>query len=356
MAELDQINVSTKRYIRETPNLIDLVFQNDPLWAFLRANTVAEYDGGRFIGENFVYDGLVGGAYQKGKQFDITQKQVEQQLQFDPKFFEVNVTLYKEDIQVINKGGNAAFRLIESRMQNAYMTMGAHQAIGIYLNQQRAGYTPNWAGLAEALNDGSTNSWDANTYGTYGTITRGGAVANAINSVPTDVAGVIEYNTLEETFSAATFGAIEPNLGLTTALGFSYIREKFQTQQRFANVTSADIGFRGLEFQGAALMKSRYAPGTAISGTNDPIAVGFLKETSGNVVTAYPTVTAETLFWLNARKPYACLYVSDDPEYAYGFTGFKPAQGNTEVAGQVLCAGAVTFAPRYHAQLYGITS
>lgn len=356
MAELDQITVATKRYIRETPTLIDNVFQNDPLWAYMRNNVPEEYDGGRFIAENFVYDGLIGGAYRKGKQFDTTQRQVEQQLQFDPKFFEVGVTLFKEDIQVINKGGNAAFRLIESRMQNAYMTMGAHQAIGLYLNDTTAGYEANWEGLAAALNDNVTASWDGQTYSTYGTITRGGSVGTTLNAPPTNVGGAITYDTLTDTLADATFGSIEPNLGITTAKGFTYIKQKFQTQQRFSNVTDAKIGFRGLEFEGAILMKSRYAPGTHISDTGDPVAVTYLKQSSGNVVTQYPTLTSETLFWLNARKPYACLYVSDDPEYSYGFTGFKPAQGNTEVVGQVLCAGAVTFAPRYHRQLYGITS
>jgi len=48
-------------------------------------------------------------------------------------------------------------------------------------------------------------------------------------------------------------------------------------------------------------------------------------------------------------------YITDDAEYGLGFTGFKPAQGNTMVAGQVLFAGALTWFPRYHAQLYGIT-
>jgi hypothetical protein len=356
LAELDQINVSTKRYIRQNPQLIDLIFQNDPLLAYLRANTPEEYDGGRYIGENFVYDGMIGGSYRKGKQFNISQRQTDQQLQFDPKFFQVNVTLYKEDVQVINKGPNAAYRLIDSKMNNAYMTIGAHQSIGLYLNGQAVNYTPNWNGLAEALNDNSTNSWDGATYSTYGTITRGGAVGTALNSVPTNVAGAIEYNTLETTFSAACFGAIEPNIGVTTALGFSYIRNHFQTQQRFSNVTDARIGFRGMEFQGATLMKSRYAPGTYISAASDPIAVTYITEMSEEAIVVYPTVTAETLWWLNARKPYITLYISDNEEYSYGFTGFKPAQGNTEIAGQVLFAGGLTVAPRYHAQLYGITS
>jgi len=355
MAELDQINASTQRYIRKTPSLVDAVFQNDPLWAYLRANVPEPFDGGRRIDEGFIYDGLIGGPYRKGKQFDITQRQVEQNLQFNPKYFEVGVTLYKEDVQVLNKGGNAAYRLIDSRMQTAYMTMGAHQAIGLYMNDSVAGYEANWEGLAAALNDNSTASWDSQTYATYGTITRGGEVGSALNSVPTNVGGVIEYNTLEETFSAACFGAIEPNLGVTTALGFSYIREKFQTQQRFSNVADAKIGFRGMEFQGASLMKSRYAPGTAISASSDPVAVTFIQQMSSEAIAAYPTLTAETLWWINARKPYATLYVSNDPEYSYGFTGFKPSQGNTSIVGQVLYAGAVTFQPRYHKQLYGIT-
>lgn len=316
-----------------------------------------DYDGGRYIGENFYYDGLIGGPYLQGKEFDITEPQIEQQLQFNVKFFQMNVTLSKEDIQVINKGQNAAFKLIESRMTNAYMTIGAQMAIGLYLNGINAGYTANWNGLPEACNDGSVASWDGNTYTTYGTITRGGAVGTALNSIPVNVGGTIEYNTLEETYSTACFGTIEPNIGVTTALGYSYIKEKFQTQQRFNEVQDPKIGFNGLKFNMATLMKSRYAPGSYISGagTGDRIANGFIKQMSNGALLVYPTVASETLWWLNARKPYANLYLSNDPEYSLGFTGFKPGQGNTKVAGQVLAAGAVTFAPRYHKQLYGIT-
>jgi hypothetical protein len=160
----------------------------------------------------------------------------------------MNVTLSKEDIQVINKGPNAAFKLIESRMTNAYMTIGAQMAIGLYLNGINAGYVANWNGLPEALNDNTTASWDGNTYGTYGTITRGGAVGNALNSAPINVNGPIEYNTLEESYSDACFGNIEPNVGVTTPLCFSYIKEKFQTQQRFNDTQDPKIGFTGLKF------------------------------------------------------------------------------------------------------------
>jgi hypothetical protein len=356
MAELSAIDAATKRYIRETPKLVDMVFQEGASVALMKKAVREDYDGGRFIGENFYYGGLVGGSYAKGADFDISEPDVEQQLQFNVRFFEVNVTLTKEDIQVINKGPNAAFRIIESRTTNAYMTIGAHLDIASFLNGQNAGYTTNFNGFAEALNDNTTNSFDGNTYSTYGTITRGGAVGTVLNSAPTNVNGTIEYDTLEQQYANCSFGPEkEPNYGITTYLGYSYIKEKFQTQQRFNDTQDPSIGFNGMKFNDAVLLRDRYAPGTYISGTGDPIAVGYLTKSSGGAVVAYPTITGESLFWLNVRKPYMNFYISDDPEYQLGFTGFKPAQGNTKVAGQILFAGALTMAPRYHRQLYGIT-
>lgn len=355
MAELNQLDVSTRRYIRENPALVDNVFQQDPLLASLRSNVKVGFPGGSLIAENFIYDGLIGGSYAKGKEFNITERQVEQQIQFTPRFFEVAVALSKEDIQVLNKGPQAVFRLVDSRMTTAFMSIGAHIAIQLYMNGTRAGFTTQLVGLAEALNDNVTNSWDANTYSTYGGITRGGAVGTVLNSAPTDVAGVIEYNTLEETYANAAFGNIEPNLGVTTALGYSYIKEKFQTQQRFNDTQDPKIGFNGLKFNSATLIRSRYAPGTYISGTGDPVAVTMLTQSSNGAVVAYPTLTAETLWWINARQPFISFYVSDDPEYGFGFTGFKPSQGNTKVAGQVLASCQLVVHPRYHRQLFGIT-
>lgn len=356
MAELTAIDAATKRYIRETPKLVDMVFQEAALVALAKQMVREDYDGGRLIGENFYYGGLIGGPYAKGQDFDISEPQIEQELQFNIKFQEVNVTLTKEDIQVINKGGNAAFRLIQSRMTAAYMTMGAFMDIAIPLNGQSANYTKNINGLAEALNDNSTASWDGSTYSTYGTITRGGAVGTVLNSAPVNVNGTIEYTTLEEQYGNCSFGPNkEPTHLVTTYLGYSYIKEKFQTQQRFNDTQDPKIGFNGMKFNDAIILRDRYMPGTYISGTGDPNAVNFFKFMSGGALTAYPTVTAETLFMLNVRKPYFNFYISDDPEYQLGFTGFKPAQGNTKVAGQVLLAYQMTWAPRYHKQLYGIT-
>lgn len=316
------------------------------------------------IQEGFVYQNLIGGYYAKGKEFDITEKQVEQAMQFNPRFLEVNVTMSKEDIQVLNKGPMAVFKLIDSRMTNAYMSAAAFVSISLYLNGQNSGYTTLINGLAEALNDNTTVSWDGNTYATYGGITRGsaGSVGNSLNSVPFNVNGAIDYNTLEEQYGNAIFGGREPTLGVTTVKGYSFIKEKFQTQQRFNDTQDPKIGFNGLKFNKATLIRSRYVPGSDIATANTQsniAAVAVLTQSSNGSVTAYPSLqvaSSETLFWLNAEKPYVRFYISDDPEYGFGFTGFKPAQGNTKVAGQVLAAICLTVpGPRYHAQIYGIT-
>ena len=367
MALLDQLNASTKWYQRSNPALVDAVFQQDPFFAYCRLNLKETFSGGTEIREGFNYNGLIGGAFGKGKTFNIAERQVEQSLQLPMRFYEVNVTLSKIDMQVLNRGPQAVYRLLDSRMTSAYMSIGAHIALSLYMNGSRAGFTQMLTGLAESLNDNVTASWDNNTYASYGGITRSataGTAGGQIRSVPTNVNGTIEYigtSGLEATYNEAAFGNIEPNLGVTTVIGYSLIKEKFQTQQRFNDTQDPAIGFNGLKFNSATLIKSRYVPGSYLAGSSgaaDPVAVTFMTESSNGALTAYPTLavaSSESLFWLNAKAPFMSFYVSDDPEFGFGFSGFKPAQDNAEVAGQVFAACQLVVHPRYHKQIYGIT-
>src|SRR5262249_56145691 len=117
----------------------------------------------------------------------------------------------------------------------------------------------NWGasvkGLAEICPDGSTKGFDGTTYGPYGGIPRGGQTKNALKSPPINVNGTIEYVQLEESYTQASFGNIEPNLGVTTPIGYSFIKEKFQTQQRFNDTQDPAIGFNGLKFNNGTLIK-----------------------------------------------------------------------------------------------------
>ena len=103
MPDLNQIDVSTRRYIRDNPALVDNWSQNDPLIAYAKLNVKEQYDGGSLIQEGFTYDTLIGSSYLKGKEFNTTEKQVEQAKQFQMKQFEVGVTLSLEDVEILNK-------------------------------------------------------------------------------------------------------------------------------------------------------------------------------------------------------------------------------------------------------------
>lgn len=361
---LDQLTVSTRRYVRENPQLVDNFFARDPLLAYAKLNAREDFTGGYIITENIIYDTLPGAPYLKGAEFNITEKQVEQQKQFNIKYHYSDVTMSKEDIQVLNKGNETLiFRLIDGRLTVAYIGLATQVAIFQYMNGINANYLAAVDGMAEAINDGINASWDGNIYPTYGTLTRNGVVGPALNSTPTSVTGAIEYNTLESTYANTVWGGdIQANLGVTTNVGYSYIKEKFQTQQRFNDTQDPNISFNGMKFNGATLIRSRYAPGSEIAQTSpqtsaNKAATYYLSQMTGGAVTTYPQVTnnGETLWWVNARKPYYNFYVSDDPEFGFGLTGFKPAQGNTKVAAQALAACQFTFDPRYHAQVFGFT-
>ncbi len=333
---VNEVNVYTLNNI--VPGVVDGVFKNDPLLAYMKANGIQRWTGATSIQENFIYKPMIGGAYAVGSNFDISRRRTAEGATFGLKFHEVNVTEFKEDIQVYNVGPQKVYSMIEADLQNAALTMSAILAIEVYGAAQAAGTTLKMNGLAEAVSDGVTASWDSNTYTSYGNVTRS-AVNGALNGSITNVGGPITYKTLEETYNDRVLGAIEPNLIVTSNRGMSYIKEKFQPQYRIT-VQDPKIGFTGIQFNKATILQSQYCPGA--QGVND--------SDLGN----YYTSAGETLWML--VTDYIRLWVTNDPEFGFGFSGFKWAQDNTIVAGQYFASTNVTVqAPRLMAQMYGIT-
>jgi hypothetical protein len=353
---LSAVNTFAVDYVPRT--VIDNIFKHDPLFAWLKKNVPATYPGGDYIREIFRYDAMNGGAFSVGEDFNITQPQTDTAMKFSPKLFYVNVT---EDLALMNvqlnpQSAQVAMNKVEMDMRNAADTMAANLSIALYQNGTRAGYTKLLNGLAEIVNDGSTSSWDSSAYAAYGDITRAGTVSPALNGKVTAISGPITYNQLEKTFNEVVIGQDMPNLGVTTNLGMTYIRQRFQPQQKVEGM-DADIGFKGMKFNGATIIQSQYCPGTAISATSDKIVTKFMT-THG---LTYPAMTSETFFWLTTKsatgEPLFKLYVSSDRLFGFGFTGFKRAQGNVRVAGQYLAAlNIVCRAPRLQHQLTGISA
>lgn len=339
---LDELSTSTKIHI--VPGVTDNVFLNDPTLAMLKAQELQTFPGGLKIQENFLYATMYGGAYAKGDTFNTTRRQTTTGGQFDPKLYYTNVTQFKEDIQIFNKGPEAVFRLVDVDMQNAALTLSAMLAVDLYNEgQSTAARLLRLNGLAEILNDGTNNSWTAATYTTYGGVTRNSTVGSALNSPLTgptaNVNGPVSYKLLEEAWASLVIGPEAPNMLITTNLGMAYIKQKFHPQLRL-ETQDPKIGFNSIVFNTARIYASQYAPGT--KGVNDAVLGNYLAS------------AGETLFLLNSK--YFRFWVTDDPEFGFGFTGFKPAQDSTQVAGQYLFSGNVTCqSPRLSRHFYGIT-
>lgn len=358
MSAVDTLNVATRDYIdRNAKKLVDTVFQASELAKSLRAKA-RKYPGGTKITEHLVYDGSDGGGHRRGARYVNTERQTDQRIQFDPKFIRIPVVLDKIDIRVINQGPFKVYDVLESKLSNAYLTLGAQMEIALYLAGSGNSFGANINGLAEITNNNSTASFDGATYSTYGELSRADANwGDAVTGNVENLNGAITFEKLESTYQTVKFGGIEPTLGQTTPKCMSFIKNRIFSQFRFQDTQQGTFGFNGLRFNRAKLMDSRYCPGTEING--DRIADRFVLNTTKNEatpLTAYPTVAGETLFWLNTDDEFLHLYISSDREFGMGFTDFIPSAESDVLVGAIRLAWQLT-APgvRYHYQLRNIT-
>lgn len=355
---LDEINtLSVKRIM---PGLADSFFKNDPLLAFLKRNRHEVWTGGPLVQENFLYKPMIGGPYKKGAQFNISKQQTKAGLLFDPRFYEVNVTEYTEDVEILVRGPQAVMSMVQADLGNCALTMSALLAVDLYQNGQltaNADRTANIEGLESALTDGINATWAGNTFTSYGQQNRAD-VSPALNSPlglisSPNINGGITFRVLEHSYQSTVIGDEHPVIGVTTNRCMGFINENFQPQQRI-DTLEPTIGFPGLKFKQATLVESQYCPGQ--DGVNDPLLGNYSTATG----VAPANVTAgETFWWLNpggeGEDALIRMYFAQSPKYQFGFTGFKVAQDSTVVAGQILFSGTVTNrAPRLMRALFGI--
>lgn len=358
MSAVDTLNVATRDYIdRNAKKLVDTVFQSSRTAKSLKEKA-RKFPGGTKITEHIVYAGAGGGSHRKGATYVNSERQTDQRLQFDLKYMRIPVVLDQIDIRVINQGPYKVYDILESKLSNAYLTLGAYMEIAIYLPGSGNSFGANVNGLAEICNDNSTSSWDGNTYSEYGELSRANAnYGNSVKGVVEDINGAITYEKLEETYMKVKFGGIEPTLGQTTPKCVSYVKNKFISQARFNEVQDPKLGFNGLRFNRAMIVDSRYCPGSEIS--TDPIAddyVTFTTENETTALTAYPSVTGETLFWLNTDDEFLHLYISSDKIFGMGFSDFLPSPTSDMLVGAVRLGWQLAATgTRYHAQLKRIT-
>lgn len=356
--------------------ITDNFFKAIPFFSYLRDKAIMQFDGGTYMQYPFLFKPMIGGAYAPGSAFNIDKIDTIAATVFREKYYEVNVTEFKEEIQVRNRGANAVFSLLDADMKNAMMTITTIIAIAAWRHGQASGSgvsddrSLEINGLSEALNNGILPSWDGNIFTTYGGQTRNGVVGGALNSVPrwlgasTGAAGKITYEQLEDMYQTATQGNLSPDLAVTSKRGMTLLKNTLQPQQRFAQEADPRYGFEGILLNRMRITKDDYAP--SAFGVNDPQLGNYLTSTfayvdpgastRGSFPSSNVTLTvAEVIFMLNTDT--WILRISNDPEFQFGWTGFKPGQDNTRVSGQVLAAiNLECVANRLNIQGYGFNS
>ena len=353
--QLDDVNTVVTKTIQ--PGVVDGYFKSGPLIAMCRRRFTRKWIGPQ-IQENFMFKPMKGGAYGKGQAFDVTRRQTRAGMLFSPRYYQVNVTEFLEDLEVEMAGPTAAFSVIRTDMAQAALTMSAILEIAAFRHGQNiAGDNRSLElnGLEEALNDGVNASWAGNTFTSYGGQTRTD-VAPALTpptgqiSVPNigaaPYSGSISYRVLRHSYLSACLGNEAPTVGLTTRRCMGFISENFLPHQ-VIDTTQPEINWPGMKFDRATIMMSDYCPGQ--DGVNDADLGNY-------------NAAGETFWWLNfgpqGDDAYIRLYIAQSPKFAFGFTGFKGAREDNQVSGQILFGGngPIVKALRLSRALHGITS
>jgi hypothetical protein len=333
------INAFTNRYI--VPRTTDVIYKDSPLFTRMINKQKVRFEGGTSITRPIVYAKLNGGAYAKGDTFNVAYVQTDAAFSVNMKFDYVNVTLFGTD-DVLNRGREAAFSLVETKMANASMRMAEILALQMYADGSSSAAdvtsssgvlstNTSFDGLLAWVDDGNSSStYATNTditrsFASIGGLTRTDLFVTAPNftgsSTPAGgVAGANSYteraftnfslNGVNTAYGAAWFGNKYVDLILVQQEGWNRFWNAIQPNQRFMDEQSdlAKIGFPVLKFNAASLVVDKYMP--------QQLALG-----------------------LNTN--YLEFYVTTNPKYQFGFTGFKEAQNSDNLAGQFLFSGNI---------------
>lgn len=338
----------------------DLVFKNAPLLAYWRKNRFEPYDGGTSMDAAFLYKSMIGGAYAVGDPFNINVVQPTTGQTFTPRQYYTGISDYLENLDT-NRGPAAIFNNLRIKMKAAVNTLNTIIDIAQWQHGQASASTvasdrsTQMNGIAEALDDGVTMTFNGDIYPVYGGVTRNAdGIGEGYNSVPyfcgdstTGAAGQITYNKLLADYLRCTQGNRTPKIGVGNKAVFGFILNRIQTQQRFEFKMQQDAvyGAEGISFMGATILVDAYAPSSTTQyGVNDA-ALGNYATPATNTISGTPAansylpasgtfVPGEVFAWINPET--WKIRVSSRAPFNFGLYPFRPSNNNTLITAQLL--------------------
>lgn len=342
----NDINAITTQHI--VPKTTDVIFKNDPLFVRLMSKNKINFEGGLFIQRPIMFAELASGFFARGDQFDTGYRQTDTAFSVNMKFGYVNVTLLGTD-DVLNRGPEAAFSIVESKMANASLTMAKLLGQTIYQDGQGTlSNTKALDGLMAWVDDGNSNATYSGatdftkSFSAVGGITRSDIVAgpssgsetsysqvNGINSYTQRNLTSFTLDAVNKAYGFAWFGADQPDLLVCTQGAYNKVWNATVSNQRYMRADSdlAKVGIQSFQFNAADVTISKY-----------------LNDVVGSSIGAI----------LGLNTNYMELYVSANKKFQFGFTGFKEAQNTIDVSGQFMFAGnLIVPSPRTSFKLLG---
>jgi hypothetical protein len=337
---LSDLTAFTEQYIVERTT--DVIFKKSPLFVRLLNRRRMKFEGGTYIQRPIIFSELNGDWFSKGDTFNIAYVTTDTAFTVGMKTTYVNVTLYGID-DILNRGPQAAFSIVESKFANASMKMAKMIATALYQDGQSASVAPPFTGplsgpksidgLLAWIDDGNTSGgYSAATDLTKSFLAVGGinradlfALAPTFAGPSTPVSAIqganafvnrafsnFTLNDVNTAYGNAWFGNDFPDLIVASQTGWNRMWNATQPNQRYTDQNSdiGKIGFQTFRFNASEVVIDKYMPN---DGTN-----GMM---------------------LGLNTNYLELYMSTNKKFQFGFTGFKEAQNSIDIAGQFLYAG-----------------
>lgn len=311
----NDISAVTVNYISN--DFVDNYYRVSPTFVKVwKSGAMAKpFPGGNQIQVPFQFAPLKAGPFAPGGTFDISYVETQTAMTFNVKFYYANVTVQGTQLP-LNRGEAAVMNFLEPKVVNAEQALAQSLITGFFADGQGT-VTPLIAldGILAGYDDGTN-------YTSYGGITRSAIASGASQGINgyyysnSSTNWPFSLQQLQTAYGQATFGPNQPNFIATTQSIYNSFWAKMIAMQRTYE-TDPDLqsaGFKSFKFNGMSVVVDQYCPANYIFGMN---------------------------------TDYIDCYVSDDPRFSFGFTGFKELPNSVDMAGQTLFGGnIVVTAPR----------
>lgn len=360
----DQVSAgTTEAFVKDL--VARTLFTATPALRVFRTNKsiYRPWEGGAYMKVPFDLQPVPAGAYSPGTDtFGLQQIQTMDDMAFSPKFYDAEMTWTMPVTEVFNKGPYQIVNFLKELYGNGSNSLDSQVAADLYNHGQNvtgSNRIKSLNGMAEALDDGYTASWQGSVFTTYGQQLRNGPLTGTtLNSVPfwggnsDGSAAPVSNQILNRIYHRCKQGKGEgkliggkPDYGFCSDFLFGSIADRVFPMQRVdASIKDPKIGLEGLKFNGGIIFPDSFVPGTQNALyvqdasvltriTTGTFAVPSTSDTNrafSNMPTSTTTVTVGETFWW---------FRSDVWRFSYPRTGaysFKNAGAQRAFDGDIM--------------------